>query len=94
MKFTIRDLFLVTVIVALAVTWLVERSRLQRENWRLIRENDAFKVQAQDEHNMYLAASAGTRMRRVLDAELRSEINRLEEKVRNSQAPAPNQPKP
>lgn len=28
MKFTIRDLFLVTVIVALAVGWWVDRSRL------------------------------------------------------------------
>jgi len=29
MKFTIRDLFLVTVIVALAVGWWVDRSRLR-----------------------------------------------------------------
>jgi hypothetical protein len=31
MKFTIRDLFLVTLIVALAVGWWVERRQLRRE---------------------------------------------------------------
>jgi hypothetical protein len=31
MKFTIRDLFLVTVIVALAVGWWVDRSKLAEE---------------------------------------------------------------
>ena len=31
MKFSIRDLFLVTVIVALAVGWWVDRSRLKFE---------------------------------------------------------------
>jgi hypothetical protein len=31
MKFTIRDLFLVTACVALAVGWRVDRSRLEKE---------------------------------------------------------------
>ena len=31
MKFTIRDLFLVTAIVALAVGWGIDRTRLARE---------------------------------------------------------------
>ena len=47
MKFSIRDLFLVTMIVALAVGWLVDRSRLARrgdkaeteaEHWKEILE--------------------------------------------------------
>ncbi len=35
MKFSIRDLLLVTVIVALAVGWWVDRDRLARDNDRL-----------------------------------------------------------
>jgi hypothetical protein len=35
MRFSIRDLLLVTVIVALAVGWGVDRSRLAKENDRL-----------------------------------------------------------
>jgi hypothetical protein len=36
MKFTLRDLFLVTLIVALAMGWWVDRSRLavENKNWR------------------------------------------------------------
>ncbi len=37
MKFSIRDLLLVTVIVALALGWWVDRTRLARENRRLKR---------------------------------------------------------
>jgi hypothetical protein len=42
MKFSIRDLLLVTVIVALAVGWWVDRGRLAIENRRLenLHEND------------------------------------------------------
>ena len=35
MKFTIRDLFLVTMIVALAVGWWLDRSHLASENRQL-----------------------------------------------------------
>jgi len=35
MKFSIRDLLLVTVIVAIAVAWWLDRSRLAREVQRL-----------------------------------------------------------
>jgi|SoiMethySBSTD1v2_1073268.scaffolds.fasta_scaffold2764578_2 hypothetical protein len=35
MKFTIRDLLLVTAIVALAVGWWLDRSHLAQENRRL-----------------------------------------------------------
>jgi len=37
MKFTIRDLLLVTVIVAIGLGWWVDRSRLKSENDRLRR---------------------------------------------------------
>ena len=37
MKFSIRDLFLVTLIVALAVGWWVDRGRLRVENIKLRR---------------------------------------------------------
>lgn len=35
MKFSIRDLFLVTVIVALALGWWLDRSRLAKEIYRM-----------------------------------------------------------
>ena len=34
-KLTLRDLFAVVTIVALALGWWLDRSRLARENWRL-----------------------------------------------------------
>jgi hypothetical protein len=42
MKFTIRDLFLVTVIVAMGLGWWLDRSRLAVDNRRLesLREAD------------------------------------------------------
>jgi hypothetical protein len=40
MKFTIRDLFLVTMIVAFALGWSVDRSRLQNEVNRLRRYDE------------------------------------------------------
>jgi hypothetical protein len=96
MKFSIRDLLLVTVIVALALLWWTERSRLQRENRRLMRENDVLKVRYSDEHNQYLAASAETRMRRLLHEEIAEENKRLRRDaiLHTSSAPAPNPPNP
>jgi hypothetical protein len=43
MRFSIRDLLLVTVIVALAVGWGLERSRL-------IHERDAWRAKWAEEH--------------------------------------------
>ena len=42
MKFSIRDLLLVTVIVALAVGWWVDHRRQAAENSRLIKQWDDF----------------------------------------------------
>ena len=80
MTFSIRGLALVTVIVALALLWWTERSRLQRENWRLTRENDALKARYSGEYNLRWAAS--------------QEAVGLREILRNSQAPTPNPPNP
>ena len=46
MKFSIRDLLLVTVIVALAVGWWVDRSRLTAEVSRLSKLNPAYRQSA------------------------------------------------
>ena len=46
MKFSIRDLLLVTVIVALAVGWWVDRKQLLRES-SLKRQNGAVEVQGE-----------------------------------------------
>ena len=96
MTFSIRDLFWLTAVVALALLWWTERSRLQHENWRLIRENSVLKVQYHDEHNHRLAASAEAKGRRELHAEIVEEMKQLKRNAAapTSQAPAPNQPKP
>ena len=48
MKFSIRDLFLVTMIVALAVGWWVDRSRLEGErktyNWLMQQDKDVIEA--------------------------------------------------
>ena len=48
MKFSIRDLFLVTMIVALAVGWWVDRSRLSAENNAVEAEKLAIEKDALD----------------------------------------------
>ena len=64
MKFTIRDLLLVTVIVALGLGWALERGKwvLEREKWALergkvVRENQLLREVLQEEHQR--AASNG-----------------------------------
>ena len=42
MKFTIRDLLLVTVIVAVCVAWWIDRSKLAKEAARLSKLNPAY----------------------------------------------------
>ena len=68
--FSIRDLMWLTVLVALVLGGWVEGSRLQRENWRLTRENAALQVNFQDEHDRRLAASSEAKLRRELEMEL------------------------
>ena len=95
MKFSIRDLFLVTVIVALAATLAVERSRLRGENGRLILENADLRKGIRDEHNHRLEASSEAAIHRGIHAELLHENYLLKKNTSpNSSAPAPNPPKP
>jgi hypothetical protein len=92
-RFSIRDLMLLTVIVGLAAWWWTERSRLQRENWRLIRENDVLNVKYLDEHNRMLAASAEAKMRRVLHAEIATEMEQMKRNaILSDSLPSPSNP--
>jgi hypothetical protein len=79
MKFSIRDLFLVTVIVALAAGWWVDRSRLAVEFTRL-------------KEDMALYGSDANIRSDNLSPEVLKRIPRR--KLPNSSAPAPNPPNP
>jgi hypothetical protein len=101
MKFSIRDLMWITAVVALLLVWWTERLRLQRENWRLIRENRNLEIQVSDEQNAHKAASAQRQGYQELHSEAVGETKRLKHIIdememmkRNtalptSQAPAP-----
>jgi len=78
MKFTIRDLFLVTVIAALALGWWVDHSRLtinQRDFDFFVR---GYSRQEQELHNLYR----------------RKDAPGYPSSLPASSAPAPNPPKP
>jgi hypothetical protein len=85
MKFSIRDLFLVTVIVALAVGWGVDRANdrgLREENARLIKRLD------ETERSMIeLITLIGKKKQAIVGPVYETQLP-------NSQAPAPNPPKP
>jgi len=90
MKFTIRDLFLVTMIVALAVGWWVERRKSRDLGLQL--EASEFDVRITNK------AAAGF-ANNVADIEhqwwLReAKTSSLFRVVRNPSAPAPNPPNP
>jgi predicted DNA-binding ribbon-helix-helix protein len=38
MKVTLREIFLLTVIVALSLGWWIDHRRLERENWQTLRQ--------------------------------------------------------
>lgn len=78
MKFSIRDLLLVTVIVALAVGWGVNSAR-----WAISEQvNEAYYQQ-----ELKLSAKEFARLRNRI-AELEAKL------LNNSSAPAPNPPNP
>jgi len=108
LQFSIKTLLAVTAIVALGLgtwSWWAERSRLQRENWRLMRENDSLKMQSFEEHQAHLAASHMAKTAMELRDEADEEIKRLNRIIRetermernaalpNSSAPTQNPPK-
>ena len=79
MKFSFRDLFLVTVIVALVLGWRVDKSRMVEEAER--------RKEHQREYKMVLeAAKLWERQQAARQAASSS--------VPNSSAPAPNPPRP
>jgi hypothetical protein len=77
MKFSIRDLMLVTVIVALGVAWWVDRSRLASKLVELETETAGLKSQLQSWPQVTLHNPPGMKW----------------QLVPNSSAPAPNPPK-
>ena len=99
MKFTIRDLFLVTMIVALAVGWWAD----SRRRGQLERDLAAAKAETQEDKK---AIEKYFKMMVKIERELPSHglvfdwpgptLTRLEPKnsLPNSQAPTPNPPKP
>ena len=78
MKFTTRDLFLVTLIVALAVGWWVDRSRLVSKT----RDYDFF------------VKGYFRQQQELLDLYHREPVPDYPASLPNSSAPAPNPPKP
>jgi hypothetical protein len=93
MKFSIRDLFLVTVIVAILVAWWVDRSRASQ---RLGESQDEVKELESDNLRWKTCAF---RLRDILRADgwsvdiMWSTAIEAKKKLPNSQAPAPNPPK-
>ena len=78
MKFSIRDLLLVTVIVALAVAWWVDRSNLAREVTRLGNSLDA----------------TDKKLTRALSVSIRNSKAGPEPELPNHRISMPNPPKP
>ena len=83
MKFTIRDLFLVTVIVAVLFGWIVDRQNIRQEN----RRNES--------QSALEAASLNTEIA-GLERQVKMMGQQLEDyrSLPNPSAPAPNPPKP
>ena len=87
MKFTIRDLFLVTVIVAVCTAWWLDRSRQAQV---IERQNVELQTIRLKEEAARAVAEAEFAIAKAMAATVESTIKSLP----TSQAPAPNPPKP
>ena len=91
MKFSIRDLLLVTMIVALAVGWWADHYRIAEENERLERAESQWHVVA----NSLADAMKENGWKVEINADTNGPTWRMEspDEMPNSQAPAPSPPK-
>jgi len=97
MKFSIRDLLLVTVIVALAVGWWVDRSSLRGEpDLQRVREDERIR-DMQSAHLQQMESVLTEALGEALKEEMKKdgaiELGPAQKKSEKS-APAPNPPKP
>jgi hypothetical protein len=101
MKFTIRDLFLVTVILALAVGWWVERQRVtrlerekNRESWRVETLADVMRHERAHVDIVEDEIVIDRRDWKTVTRPLGNRTFHYYPSLPNSSAPAPNPPKP
>ena len=94
MKFSIRDLLLATVIVAVCVAWAIDHSREESEKSaiRLRLESEPIKLRAE----LNFASERIARQDKIIavQAQMLYEAGLIHPAVTTSSAPAPNPPKP
>jgi hypothetical protein len=96
MKFSIRDLLLVTMIVALAVGWWVDRRQLSHLSHVMESQNVELKARRDQDELDLTIAKLKLRQAKALTAKAEAAVARFRaafDSMPTSQAPAPNPPK-